>query len=387
MFLPTGKNLHAGRYTKRSVVPKRLLWGATIMLAAALACTSETIDGPNRVAPSATPTPAGPLIPEDVRVRVYADGLSKAVDMAWVPGTARMFVTEQKGAIRIVDRERVRATPCAVVSPANVLNGGLLGIALDPDFKTNHYLYVYYTKDSPRENRVSRFEVVGNSCIDETDIVTGLEVGKADQGGQLLFHNGYLLVSVGSQKGAPAQDPSNRLGKILRYNPDGSVPPDGPFSVPGAPNPVWTMGHRNAFGLALGPGGRIYETENGPHCDDELNLLEPGVNYGWGEGKRCGGEGIGEDPRPALITWPETIVPTDLWWYTGPLQSLAGDLYMGNIFNGLHRIRLDGSGTKVVSDTVIYEIPGGVVSVIEGPERFLYFLTREKLFRFEPAAG
>jgi glucose/arabinose dehydrogenase len=273
---------------------------------------------------------------------------------------------------------------CATFNVEDGGESGLLGIALDPKFKKNHNLYVYYTNASPRENRVARVTVKHNMCRSKKDIVTGLPASSGyHNGGQLEFVGRHLFVSVGENHGASsAQNRSGRLGKILRYNKDGSIPKSNPFSTASDRNPVWSYGHRNPFGLAQRPGTpRLYETENGPECDDEVNLIRRGANYGWGDNYRCGTKGVGTNPKGPLKRWTPTIVPTDLWWYRGRLKKLSGSLLMGDYGTGrLHQFVLNAQGTKVKRHRIVVR-DDGIVDVAKGPGGWVYFLTSSAIRR------
>jgi glucose/arabinose dehydrogenase len=330
-------------------------------------------------------------LPEGTRAVLYQGDLDFAVDMAWAPGTKKLFFTEKEtGRIRVMAGRRLLARACADLDVEGSGERGALGIVLHPRFRKNHLLYVYYTNRSPLENRVARFRVADNRCRDKRVIVRGLPTKGATNhnGGQLVFAGGKLFVSTGDAADpATAQDKSSRLGKILRYNPDGSIPDGNPFSRSGDRSPVWSYGHRNPFGLAVKPGtDRIYETENGPNCDDELNRIRRGVNYGWGPGYSCGSAGVGDSPRGPLRRWSSVIVPTDPWWYEGRMKSLSGSLYVGD-FSGdgdLHRLFLNAKGTRVRRDRVIHTAPSGIVDVSKGPGGWLYFMTPSALYRVVP---
>lgn len=229
--------------------------------------------------PAAPVVPASQRVPNGTRVETYASGLDFPVDMAWVPGTARLFFTEKNtGLIRIIEKGRLIQSPCADLDVEADGERGALGLALHPRFGRNHFLYVYYTNASPLEHRVTRFTVNNNSCKSPKHVVTGIDASSSGyhNGGQLEFLGGKLFVSTGeAHDPAQAQSTGNRLGKILRYNADGSIPSGNPFG-----NAVWSYGHRNPFGLAANRAtGRLYESENGPSCDDEVNLIRPGENW------------------------------------------------------------------------------------------------------------
>lgn len=329
-------------------------------------------------------------IPRGTVVRRYHRSLSFPVDMAWVPGTKKIFFTEKNtGKIRVMIGRHLRRRPCRNLDVEPSGERGALGIVLHPNFRRNHWLYVYYTNRSPLEHRVTRFTVRNNLCRTRRHIVRGIGAagGGYHNGGQLEFVGGRLFVSTGEQhRPGAAQNTNNRLGKVLRYNADGSIPADNPFSVRGNRNPVWSYGHRNPFGLTHKPGtGQLFESENGPSCDDEFNRILKGRNYGWGSGYRCGTRGVGPNPKRPLRRWGNVIVPTDPWWYRGRMDRLNGDVYIGDFSQGrLHRLLINRRGTRVRGDRVIHDAPAGITDVAKGPGGWLYFLTSNAIYRIVP---
>lgn len=323
-----------------------------------------------------------------IKPTVYHGKLDFPVDMAWVPGTNIIFFTEKAtGRVRVMHGRKLVSEPCATLTTSAEGERGTLGIALDPDYENNGYLYVFYTHAAPEENRVVRFTVQGDRCTAPKTLVTIAPLDSTlHNGGQLEIVGDKLFVSVGDGYTNPdlAQDQAGLFGKVLRYNLDGSIPEDNPFEGDGGPSPVWSFGHRNPFGLGYDPStGRLYATDNGPDCDDELNVIEKGVNYGWGAGYECGSKGLGPSPRGPLVSWTPPIVPTDLWFYSGVTEELAGHLYMGDFGAGkLHQFQLSPDGDDVVKEEIVYDSPSQIVDVSEGPKGLLYFLTPDSIYRF-----
>ena len=322
-------------------------------------------------------------LPDGTSVQTYKGGLDFPIDMAWVQGTKKIFFTEKNsGKVRVMLGRRLLARACVDLDVSPDGERGALGITLHPRFKDNHKLYVYYTNSSPLENRVTSFVVENNRCTQADHIVTGLSTMGATNhnGGQLEFVGGKLFVSTGEAADpSESQDRDSRLGKILRYNPNGTVPNDNPF---GDQNPVWSYGHRNPFGLTHKPGTKkIYSSENGPNCDDELNIIVRGRNYGWGAGYQCGTAGVGQDPKGPIRRWSDIIVPTDPTWYRGRLKALNG-LLMGDYGSGrLHRFKMNDSNTDVLADRIVYDGSESIVDVATGPGGWLYFLTPSAIMR------
>lgn len=333
------------------------------------------------------PTPAQAL-PEGTKVQVYEGGMSELpVDMAWVPGTRKIFFTEKgSGKIRVMRRRNLLTRPCWDLPVENDGERGALGIALDPDYPTNHYLYVYFSSLTHEDNRVVRFTVEDNRCTDRFLVISGIPAGNRHNGGQLEFMDGYLFISTG-EIGQPerAQDTEDTAGKILRILPNGDIPGDNPFETGGSPNAVWSYGHRNAFGLAVKPDtSQLYESENGPGCLDELNYIVEADNYGWGpeSSTDCTHPGDGIDPRDPMRTWTPTIAPTDLAWYEGRLGPFDESLLMADYKEGkIRRFRLAPDGESVETARAVYNGPDPILDVAKGPGGWVYFLTTEGISR------
>ena len=330
---------------------------------------------------AAAPLAPASALPRGSRVRTYQGNLSSPIDMAWVRGTNKIFFTEKNtGRIRVMKGRRLLGRPCRTLPVTSSGERGLLGISLHPNFKKTKFLYVYWTDSSPLQNKVTRFKVRNNRCRRATTIVGGLRADSSGyhNGGQLEFAGGKLYVATGeAHEPALAQDTSNRLGKILRVNPNGSVPKGNPFG-----NAVWSYGHRNPFGLAHKPGTtKIYQTENGPQCDDEMNVIMKRRNYGWGPGYDCGTAGVGPKPKPPEVRWSNVIVPTDLGWYSGKLKGVRGLLGADWGEGGLHHFVLNDRGTRVKRDRIIYNASSSLYDVAQGPGGWLYFLTGNAIKR------
>lgn len=221
----------------------------------------------------------------------FATGLVQPTAMVAAPD-GRVFVAEKGGTLRVVQNGTVLAAPFLTVGVDTFSERGLIGVALDPNFAANGFVYVYYTTNEPTPvNRVSRFTVAaGNPNVAQA----GSEVVLLDDipstngnhnGGALAFRpDGKLYVAAG-EAGVPAnaQTLANLAGKILRLNPDGSVPADNPFvGAPGARPEIWALGLRNPFTMAVQPGtGALFINDVGGGAFEEVNLGVAGANYGW----------------------------------------------------------------------------------------------------------
>ena len=331
-------------------------------------------------------------LPEGTEVQVYKGGMTELpVDMAWVPGTRKIFFTEKgSGRIRVMQGRKLLAQPCKDLQVNNDGERGALGIALDPDYPTNHYLYVYFSSLTQNDNRVVRFTVEDNRCTERFLVISGIPAGNRHNGGQLEFMDGYLFISTG-EIGDPAlaQEtetmPQALAGKVLRIQPDGDIPADNPFQTNGQPNAVWSYGIRNTFGLAVKPDtSQLYASENGPGCLDELNYIVEADNYGWGpeSSTDCTHPGDGTAPRDPLRTWTPTIAPTDLAWYEGRLDAFDESLLMGDFNEGrIRRFRLAPDGETIATARIVYNGPDGILDVAKGPGGWVYFLTPEGIMR------
>jgi glucose/arabinose dehydrogenase len=239
-----------------------------------------------------TPTGAtAATVPAGFRETPVATGLASPTAMQFAPD-GRLFVCEQGGRLRVITREgNLLSTPFLTVSVSSVGERGLLGVAFDPAFVTNHYVYVYYTATSPAvHNRISRFTANGNVALAGSEVVIleldNLSGATNHNGGALAFGpDGNLYAAVGENaNGANAQLKSNLLGKMLRLNADGTIPADNPFlaSTSGRNQAIWALGLRNPFTFAFHPtGGEMFINDVGQSTWEEINQGRAGANYGW----------------------------------------------------------------------------------------------------------
>lgn len=333
------------------------------------------------------------------------EGLSFPWAAAWLPdGT--ILITERDGQLRAVRDGTLDPKPIEGVPRVLALRqGGLLDIALHPKFAENHWIYLSYSVGTNKANntRICRATYDGESLLD-LQVLFDAEPKKQDGfhfGSRLLFlPDGTLLFSVGEGGGLAtrplAQDRGSHLGKLLRMKDDGSPAKDNPFFALVDVKPeIWSYGHRNPQGLALDPAsGRIWETEHGPFGGDELNLIEPGKNYGWPKvtfGKEYSGEKITDDRslpgmEDAKVVWVPCIAPSGLAFYTGDkMPGWTGDLFAGGlVLKQVRRIDLDADGNVIGQETLQFK--DRIRDVRQGPDGYLYVLTDEakgRLIRIE----
>ena len=347
------------------------------------------VDAPRVAAPSGT-------------LQIVLTGLDFPTAFRFAPD-GRMFLLERfSGKIRIVENGSLSPTPFYVL--ANVAtNGeqGLLGLALDPDFPTEPWVYVYYTLSDVANgtvyNRIVRIHANGDVGDAMEVLLDHIGAGTIHNGGVIGFAPDKTLYAVVGENGDPAksQDLLSLNGKVLRMDRNGTVPPDNPFVGNDSANPyVYTYGHRNMFGLAFHPfTGRAFVTENGPECNDEVNLLVAGGNFGWGTHEKCTTpppppNNTNQDgPNPILpLTWyARTVAPTNAIAYGGPnFTAWQGDLFFGEWNTGtLRRLDLEPPAyDTVVGEANVLTVSEGIVAVEAGPDGAIWFTTPTTLYRF-----
>ena len=295
----------------------------------------------------------------------------------------RIFFAERHtGRIRLIERGVLRPDPLATLEvPAGPGEQGLLALVLHPDFATRRFLYAYHTAPAPLRNRIVRLRERDGRAEDPRVILDGIPAAPFRNGGGLRFGpDGRLYAGVGDA-GDPAapQDPAVPLGKILRMNPNGSIPGDNP--QPGSL--VYALGIRNASGLSFHPlTGRLFATDSGGERGEELNLIFPGGNYGWPKVMGPGRDARFIDP---LLTYRSAAGPSTLAFYTGLRYPPAFrfNLYVGEQATGvIRRVLLRyPEYAQVERDEVLIQAPGPVVEVAEGPDGYLYFTTPTGIYR------
>ena len=354
-----------------------------VIAAAAASITTANCDAQVRVIESET---------GKIRVETVVDGLAHPWSLAFLPD-GRMLVTERPGALRIVSRDYRLSEPLSGVPQVYAeRQGGLLDVALDPDFASNRLVYLSFSEpgDGGASTAVARGELA-DTGLENLQVIFRQEpkVGGGNHfGSRLVFHgDGTLYVTMGDRfKFDPAQDLSSHIGKIVRINPDGSVPKDNPFVGDDAARPeIWSYGHRNIQGAALHPEtGDLWAHEHGPRGGDEINIPRAGENYGWpvvSWGVHYDGTPIPEPPtRPqfadAVHSWDPSIAPSGMAFYTGDaFPAWRGNLLVGALAaESLVRLSLEGG--KVIGEERI-DIKERVRDVRQGPDGHLYAITDE----------
>ena len=318
--------------------------------------------------PNSPPIPEPMIASDNEFVQVLAINLEKprAIDFAG----DKIFVTEKIGRIRVIESGILLADPLATLRTVNAFDGGLLGIAVHPDFIENHFLYIYLTYENNGKlwNKILRITESENKLVD-TDIIFDDIPGSAfSNGGALKFGpDGKLYSSTGSVSDSShgSQDLQSLEGKILRLNDDGTIPDDNPFSG----SPVFSYGHMNPKGLAWDKTGNLFVSEIGPSKNDEINLVQPGKNYGWPE-QECFGDKKFSNP---LICYDPAIEPGGSVFYYGDKLALENSLIMAGLRgSGLFSLDVDDDAIKTKN---IFSGMGRIRDVIQGPDDYLYLIT------------
>jgi glucose/arabinose dehydrogenase len=301
----------------------------------------------------------------------------------------RLLVTEKPGRLRIFSDGNLSApvegVPKTSYRERKAEQGGLLDVAVDPDFAKNHRIYLSFSEpaeqQSPDQKDTNDPRFAGNIDMTDTMLVggavasatldgnrlTGLKViwrqtpktiGRGHFGNKLLVaKDGTLYITSGDRmRFDPAQDSNGNLGKVVRINTDGSIPKDNPnIGQAGAREDIWTIGHRNMLAIAQQPSGQVWVVEMGPLGGDELNMIQRGANYGWPV--VSDGDNYDKSPIPdhktrpqfqaAVKTWTPVIAPSGALFYDGSMFPWKGDLIVGGLVSqAIIRLTLDGHKVK-----------------------------------------
>ena len=362
--------------------------------------------------PSASPTPAPSPAPSPTPTPIASVQSTTVATftlpwaMVFLPD-GRALVTEKGGTLRIVTQAGAKSPALGGVPAVSAGGqGGLLDVALHPDFATNRLVYLSYAEagSGGAGLAVARGALVEDNAGPR---LTGTAViwrqapkvgGTGHFGGRMAFGpSGHLFVTAGErQQGSPAQDLTKTLGKIVRLDADGSVPGDNPFvGTAGALPEIWSYGHRNPYGLFFDAAGRLWENEMGPAGGDEFNLITRGGNYGWpnaSNGQDYDGSNIpdhapGDGYVAPLAWWTPVIAPGGMILYSGSLfGAWQGDaIIAGLVSQGLVRVRFTPTSAAEVQ-----RIPLGqrIREVEQGPDGAIWVLedsTSGRLLRLTPA--
>jgi glucose/arabinose dehydrogenase len=327
------------------------------------------------------------------RVTVVADGLAHPWALAFLPG-GDVLVSEREGRLRVIRGGRLLPEAVRGLPDVRVMGqGGLLDLLPHPDFQTNRLLYFSYAADMDGgvTTHVARARLE-NDTLSDVDVLFRAEPasrGRVHFAGRLAFDpQGYLYVSVGDRGDMErAQHLDDLAGKVMRLHDDGRIPEDNPFvATPGARPEIFSYGHRNPQGMAVHPEtGEIWTHEHGPRGGDEINIVRPGVNYGWPvvtlgidyTGFRIG-DGLKHMPGMAdpLHSWIPSIAPSGMAFYGADrFGRWKGDLFVGALVQRhLARLRLVGE-VVVEEERLLEDLGRRIRDVRLAPDGSLWLLT------------
>ena len=301
------------------------------------------------------------------KVRTVATGLDTPWAIAWLPD-GRALVTERPGRVRLLSAAgRLQAEPVGEVDvvESDGSESGLLGIAIDPDFAANGFVYLYRTTENG--NEVARYRFAGDRLTEDAVVVAGIRAGPIHNGGRLAFGpDDRLYITTGETGDSALAQAGGLNGKVLRttrYRADGVRPE------------LFTTGHRNVQGIDWEPGtDRLLITELGPDSDDEVNVLREGADYGWPDGG-------GESP---LLNYQDVIAPSGATFVSRRGSSWRGDFVFANLVGEQLR-RLSFDGERLAGNEKLLEGEyGRLRDVAEGPDGDLYVLTSNRDGRGDP---
>lgn len=309
---------------------------------------------------------------------VVAQGLDTPWAIAFLPN-GDMLITERPGTVRLVANGILQDKPIAVLTQVKEIGeGGLLGIALDPNFSSNHYVYLYYTYAGTDDtlNRVVRMTYENNTLTNEKVLVDKIPGNSNHNGGRIKFGpDNYLYITTGdAENPSQAQETNSLAGKILRIDANGNAAPGNPFG-----NRVYSYGHRNPQGLVWDNSGTLWETEHGRSFPvsglDEINKIEPGKNYGWpiiqGDEQKAGMQ------TPNMNSGGSTWAPADIAF-------LNGRYFFGGLKGqALYETAIEN---KAVTEHFKNEF-GRIREVVLGPDNMIYITTSNKDGRGTPLSG
>lgn len=347
---------------------------------------------------------------EVVVIETVARGLEHPWGLAFLPD-GRMLVTERPGRLRVVGKDGQLSAPIQPGLPVAARGqGGLLDVAIDPNFAQNRTIYMSLAEDRG-EGRA------GTSVVRATlnEAGTALENARAifrqepthtggnHYGSRLVFdRQGHLFVTTGDRFNLSdqAQNPANHIGKVIHITVDGRPAPNNPFlNREGAKPEIWSLGHRNLQSAALHPEtGELWTVEHGPRGGDEVNIPKAGQNYGWpviSYGVHYSGGKIGEGTaKPGLQQpvhyWDPSMAPSGMAFYTGDkFPAWRGSILVGALA-GKHVARLDMKGNEVArEERMLRELGERIRDVRQGPDGFVYLLTdasQGRILRLKPAS-
>lgn len=329
------------------------------------------------------PTTNAPQINAELETAILTDQVTFPWEIIWGPDNM-LWVTERGGKIIRVNPSNGQISPLITIPDVRSMGeGGLLGMALHPDFTTTPQVFVVYNydKNGTYTEKVVRYTYTGGTLTNPVILIDNIAASNIHNGSRLLISGDRkLFISTGDASNqASAQNSSSVNGKILRINLDGTIPADNPNSN----SPVWSLGHRNAQGLVFA-NGKLYSSEHGPSSDDEVNIIEKGSNYGWpnvkgpcddsNETSFCSANNV----AVPIYSWTPTIAVCGMDYYNNDLiPQWKNSLLMTTLKdNTLYQLKLNAAGDKVESVNTFFKgTYGRLRDVCISPEGKIYMIT------------
>ncbi|WP_099865051.1 PQQ-dependent sugar dehydrogenase [Pararhizobium haloflavum] len=347
-----------------------------------------------------------------IQVETVTEGIAEPWGLALLPDES-WLVTEKEGNLRMISSDGALSDPISGTPEVDARDqGGLLDVTIDPDFEENRMVYLSFSE--PGENDTNSTAVYkarlsdDGTALEDGEVIFSQqpkEVSTKHYGSRIVFDgDGHLFVTLGERSDAEfrgqAQDLDSHLGKIVRINPDGSVPEDNPFVDDAEALPeIWSYGNRNVQAAAMNPEtGDLWEIEHGPMGGDELNIIQPGNNYGWplvSHGVEYSGDPINEGEAAmeggtdAILTWTPVIAPSGMIFYDGEaFPEWQGDIFVGGLASAA-LVHVDVEGESAEEKARYLEDLGmRIQDVAQGPEGAIYVVTDDTnghLLRIMPA--
>ena len=354
----------------------------------ARACDSDSQSDQTPTPPPAPTPPSQEFTTRDgvrFRVETVLTGLEIPWSLAFAPD-GRLFVTERPGRVRIVNLSTFTSELALTLSGVYTQGeAGLLGLALDPGFAQNRFVYLYYSAVSGggAVNRIERYREIGGQLGERAVLLDGIPAATIHDGGRLKFGpDGLLYATAGDASNMSfPQDASSLAGKFLRITSEGTSAPGNRFN-----SPIYTFGHRNPQGFDWHPAtGDLWASEHGPSGNDEINVIQSGSNYGW---PNIQGSATASGMQTPIVFYSSAIAPSGASFYRGQrIPQFAGNFFVATL-RGTHLLRVTTDARRVTTQERLLDGTfGRLRDVVSGPDGYLYFCTNNRDGRGLPMAG